>query len=291
MARHARAAGVRAGVPVPPAVAAARLGRAQQLPQGGHPQRDGHRDDRRGDPVGVSPSRVDADRAVRDRDDRRGDEHAAGSRGRRCWRSCRMPIEAYIRPLPGRTNFALFPWAASSSPARSPASWCLRRNAIPQERRLQVGLLLAGLAGIAAGYAASFRPSIYPVANFWTSSPTFFFIRLGICTAMLPIARGIDHFPCLRAPSQWSQLLLRAGRARPRRHHARPVVAVRLLDPRRDGVRRPRHAAQARPAARAVARRDRGAVRAALPIVKWKDRKMKDVELTGPWRILAPVLK
>jgi hypothetical protein len=26
-------------------------------------------------------------------------------------------------------------------------------------------------------------------------------------------------------------------------------------------------------------------------IVKWKDRKMKTVELTGPWRILAPILK
>jgi hypothetical protein len=26
-------------------------------------------------------------------------------------------------------------------------------------------------------------------------------------------------------------------------------------------------------------------------IVKWKDRKMKDVELTGPFRILAPVLR
>ena len=36
-----------------------------------------------------------------------------------------------------------------------------------------------GAAGIGLGYAASFQPSIYPVANFWTSSPTFFFIRLG----------------------------------------------------------------------------------------------------------------
>ena len=61
-----------------------------------------------------------------------------------------MPIEAYIRPLPGRTNFALFPWAAFSSPARSPASSSSRRSSEAQERRLQAGLLVAGLAGIAA---------------------------------------------------------------------------------------------------------------------------------------------
>ena len=60
----------------------------------------------------------------------------------------------------------------------------------PRNARLHAGLLVAGVAGIASAYAASFQPSIYPTANFWTSSPTFFFIRLGICTALLPIARA-----------------------------------------------------------------------------------------------------
>ena len=51
-----------------------------------------------------------ADRAVCDRDDRRGHDHAACPGGR-VLAALPDPIEAYIRPLPGRTNFALFPWA------------------------------------------------------------------------------------------------------------------------------------------------------------------------------------
>ncbi len=108
--------------------------------------------------------------------------------------ACRMPIEAYIRPLPGRTNFALFPWAAFLLAGAIAGELVSAAQTVAQERRLQFALMFAGLAGIAVGYPASLQPSIYPVANFWTSSPTFFFMRLGFCTAMLPIARGIDHF-------------------------------------------------------------------------------------------------
>ena len=103
-------------------------------------------------------------------------------------------IEAYIRPLPGRTNFALFPWAGFLLAGAIAGELIYAAQSERQERRLLRGLLIAGLFGIVGGYAASFRPSIYPVANFWTSSPTFFFLRLGICTALLPIARGIDAF-------------------------------------------------------------------------------------------------
>jgi fucose 4-O-acetylase-like acetyltransferase len=38
------------------------------------------------------------------------------------------------------------------------------------------------------GYLASLQPSIYSTSSFWTSSPTFFFIRVGLVTMMLPIA-------------------------------------------------------------------------------------------------------
>jgi uncharacterized membrane protein len=95
------------------------------------------------------------------------------------------PIEWYFRPVPNRTTFTLFPWAGFLTAgalagqlidaARSPAA----------ERRLHTGLLLAGLAGIAGGYAASLLPTIYANAQFWTSSPTFFFIRLGIVIVIL----------------------------------------------------------------------------------------------------------
>jgi hypothetical protein len=106
-------------------------------------------------------------------------------------------IEAYIRPLPGRTNFALFPWAGFVFAGAIAGELVAAARSEAQERALQAGFLLSGLAGIVLAFAASFRPSIYPVANFWTSSPTFFFIRLGLCTRMIPFAWSVDQFHTL----------------------------------------------------------------------------------------------
>jgi uncharacterized membrane protein len=98
------------------------------------------------------------------------------------------PIEWYFRPVPNRTTFTLFPWAGFLTAgalagelidaARSPAA----------DRRLHTALLLAGIAGIVGGYAASFLPAIYANTQFWNSSPTFFFVRLGIVIAMMSTA-------------------------------------------------------------------------------------------------------
>ncbi len=98
------------------------------------------------------------------------------------------PIESYLRPVPGRATFTLFPWAGFLmagalvgelvDAARSPAA----------EVRLHAGLAAGAIAGIAGGYLASFLPAIYENAQFWTSSPTFFFIRLGIVSATIPAA-------------------------------------------------------------------------------------------------------
>ena len=49
-------------------------------------------------------------------------------------------------------------------------------------------LALLGPALAASGYAASFLPAIYPQTNFWTSSPTFFFLRLGVLISTIPVA-------------------------------------------------------------------------------------------------------
>jgi uncharacterized membrane protein len=103
-------------------------------------------------------------------------------------------IEAYIRPLAGRTNFALFPWAAFLIGGAIAGELIAAARTERDQRWVQHGLLLAGVGGGALAYALSFQPSIYPNANFWTSSPTYFFIRLGLNTALLPIAWWIDRF-------------------------------------------------------------------------------------------------
>jgi len=109
------------------------------------------------------------------------------------------PLEWYLRPTPGRATFSAFSWTAflllgamlgeGIDAARTPA----------RERALQVGLAAMAAVTVAGGYAASFLPAIYPVVNFWTTSPTFFFIRLGIVAALIPLAwmLGLQWGPLL----------------------------------------------------------------------------------------------
>lgn len=197
-------------------------------------------------------------------------------------------IEAYVRPLPGRTTFALFPWAGFLLAGGIAGELIHAARTRSQEVRLQAGLLVAGFAGIGVGYAASFQPSIYPVANFWTSSPTFFFIRLGICTAMLPVSRAIDLFHA--AVPRWlgsyastppGIVTTTLGRSSLFVYwiHVEMVYGV-LGRPLRRGL--PIEASLIGTALLC------GLLYA---LVRWKDRLMTGVKLTGPIRVFAPVLK
>jgi len=95
-------------------------------------------------------------------------------------------IEAYIRPLPGRATFTFFPWAGFLFAGAVTGIWIDRDHG--REGLWNGVLLLTGIAIAAVGYAASFLPPVYAVTSFWTSSPTFFFIRLGIIASLVPLA-------------------------------------------------------------------------------------------------------
>ena len=200
------------------------------------------------------------------------------------------PVEAYIRPLPGRTNFALFPWAGFVFAGAIAGEFVYSVRTEIHERALQAGFLSAGLVGIGVGYAASFQPSIYPVANFWTSSPTFFFIRLGICTATLPIAFAIEQFHAFarrRFASYFSEPDV-PGRVITTLGRSSLFVYWIHVEMAYGGL--------AKPLKRALPLEVSLAATVALcallyAIVRWKDRKMQTVQLSGPYRILAPVLK
>lgn len=199
-------------------------------------------------------------------------------------------IESYIRPLPGRTNFALFPWAAFLLGGAIAGELVHAAKSIAQERRLHAGLLVSGLVGVAGGWAASFQPSIYPVANFWTSSPTFFFMRLGFCAAMLPIARGIDLFHGF-ARRQWGSYFSAPdipGRVITTLGKSSLFVYWIHVEMAYGGLSRPlRRSMPLELSLLATV-----ALCALLyKIVQWKDRRMAGVELKGPYRILAPILK
>jgi uncharacterized membrane protein len=100
-------------------------------------------------------------------------------------------IEWYLRAPPGRTMFNLFPWAGFLL-AGSALGVCLDAARTPsQERRFNLVLAAAGPAIALGGYAAAYLPAIYRDTDFWTSSPTFFFLRLGILMTALPVAYGL----------------------------------------------------------------------------------------------------
>ncbi len=113
------------------------------------------------------------------------------------------PIESYLRPQPGRTTFTLFPWAGFLF-AGACLGVCLDtwRDAV-SDRRLQLALLIAGVAMAVGGYALSYLPSIYSHSNFWTSSPTFFLLRTGLLVLTVPLAWAWERRPWRRS---WSPM-------------------------------------------------------------------------------------
>lgn len=98
------------------------------------------------------------------------------------------PIEWYIRPIPGRGTFTLFPWAAFLLAGGAVGLWLDAARTAPEERRVNTILCAIGVTLTLAAYAASFLPPIYAQTSFWTTSPTFFFVRLGILIVSLPLA-------------------------------------------------------------------------------------------------------
>lgn len=99
------------------------------------------------------------------------------------------PLRWYMRPTPGHTNFTLLPWAAFVCAGLAAGVALAAARDSRAERRLQLVLATLAVAGSAAAYWASLQPTIYPPgrSTFWGASPTFFFIRLGLVTALLPL--------------------------------------------------------------------------------------------------------
>jgi len=117
------------------------------------------------------------------------------------------PLEAYLRPLSGLTTFTLFPWAGFfmggcvvgvaldlvRDPEKRPTP-----SSQPPSNSVSVGswtlgvehrwLAAAGATMAVIGYLSSYLPQAFAGSSFWTSSPTFFFLRLGILVLSVPVA-------------------------------------------------------------------------------------------------------
>ena len=122
----------------------------------------------------------------------------------------------YFRPLPGRDTFNFFPWAAFVFAGGAIGVLIERTRASADDRRLNALLAVSGVALAAAAYAASYLPSPIPGTRFWTTSPAFFLVRLGLLVAVTGLAYFYQAIPPLTP----------AGRTRPMQRFGRSSLFV-----------------------------------------------------------------
>jgi len=133
----------------------------------------------------------------------------------------RLPdsIEAYIRPVPGLTNFNFFPWSAFVMAGALLGVLVDAARTADADRRLNLGLLFGGAALAFAAWRMSFLPALDPRSRFWSTSASFFFIRLGLMVAAVGLAWLWERRPSLRlrsgqaAGKRWSPLQLLGRRS------------------------------------------------------------------------------
>jgi uncharacterized membrane protein len=89
-------------------------------------------------------------------------------------------LQWYVRPAGELTTFTLLPWAAFVFAGGAVGTLVAAAADARTERRVQLALAAAGAALVALGFWTAARPSIYAASFFWTTSPTWFAIRVGI---------------------------------------------------------------------------------------------------------------
>ena len=122
-------------------------------------------------------------------------------------------VQWHLRPSGEYTTFTFFPWVGFVLAGGAVGALVAAMRDEAAERRLQIGLALVGAALVGVGFVTAARPSIYASSSFWTSSPTWFAIRVGVmmvilaalkgCTTVLGRARVVQPFrPAWRAVAQ-----------------------------------------------------------------------------------------
>jgi uncharacterized membrane protein len=99
-------------------------------------------------------------------------------------------LQWYLRPAGEYTTFTMLPWAGFVFAGGAVGVLLAAAGDRTSERRVHVGLLLAGITLVIVGFITASQPTIYHAsayhsASFWTSSPTWFAIRIGILVVSL----------------------------------------------------------------------------------------------------------
>lgn len=98
------------------------------------------------------------------------------------------PLEAYLRPVPGMTNFTFYPWMAFLLAGAVVGVVLDARPAGAGDGRANVAFGAAGVLIALAAHQASFLPPLHPRSAYWTTSASFFFLRLGLMLVALSLA-------------------------------------------------------------------------------------------------------
>jgi fucose 4-O-acetylase-like acetyltransferase len=96
-------------------------------------------------------------------------------------------VQWYLRPAAEYTTFTLFPWAGFVFAGGAVGVLLAAAKGVRTERFLQLTLLISGASLVAFGFYTAAQPSIYRQSSFWTSSPTWFAIRVGIMMIALAV--------------------------------------------------------------------------------------------------------
>ena len=112
-------------------------------------------------------------------------------------------VEGYLRPIPGLTNFAFFPWAAFLTAGAALGVLLDSARTVEADRRLNLGFLVGGTILAGLSYQASFLPPLDARSSFWTTSVSFFGLRLGLIVAALGAAWLWEQRP---TAGRWSPL-------------------------------------------------------------------------------------
>ena len=131
-------------------------------------------------------------------------------------------LEMYVRSFRGRTSFSLFPWPAFALVGAVGGCVALEAASAARGTRDDEADRWSGWRWSLAGCAVSLPPPLFDPRAYWTEAPTYFLIRVGLLMAAVPVAFAVE--PVV------------AGR-RGRRCERWGSLALRLLDPRGDGLR------------------------------------------------------
>jgi uncharacterized membrane protein len=100
-------------------------------------------------------------------------------------------LQWYLRPAGENTTFTIFPWAGFVFAGGAVGAVFATASDDRAQTRRHAVLAVAGVGLTLFGLVAATRPSIYRESSFWTTSPTWFAIRVGILTVGLAVIYGV----------------------------------------------------------------------------------------------------